>query len=268
MTPGLRELERWGRVAAELADRAGAVLRRYFRTRLAVEAKADHSPVSLADREAEAVMREHLARTLPDHAVMGEEFGGAIPTDRPVWVLDPIDGTKAFLSGRPTFGIALALLMAGEPVLGLVDQPILGDRWLALKGRGLTFNGKRVRTRPCGELTAAVASATSPEMFLDSPREPFLHALRRQVRFFVWGGDCVGYALMASGFADLVVERDLRPYDFLPLIPIVREAGGVISDFEGRPLGPDSAGEVLAAGDPRLHAVVVALARTALRPAG
>ncbi len=262
------DLDRCAEVACELADLAGAVLRRHFRTPLAVEDKADRSPVSRADREAERAMRAHLARVLPDHAVVGEEFGGAFADDRPVWVLDPLDGTRAFLTGRPTFGIALALLKGGRPVLGLVDQPVTGDRWIAVRGRGCRFRGAPARTRPCPGLAAAVASTTSPEMFLGTSREALYHALRRRVRFFVYGGDCIGYALLAAGFADLVVERELAPHDFLPLVPLVEEAGGVVTDLAGDPLGPTSAGEVVAAGDARVHAEVLALARTTLRPAG
>lgn len=260
--------ESWIAVAHELADIAGPILRRHFRTPVAAETKPDRTPVTVADREAEAAMRRHLARRLPDHAVAGEEYGGEIACSGPVWCIDPIDGTKAFLAGRPTFGLAVALVVDGEPVLGLVDQPIVGDRWIAARGHGLRWNGRPVRARPCAALADAIASATSPEMFLDTPLEPFYRTLCRRVRFFVYGGDCVGYALMASGLSDLVVEADLKPFDFLPLVPVVEEAGGRFTDLSGH--RPDPAGSgvaVVAAGDARIHAAVLELAAQLLRPA-
>ncbi len=248
-------------LACELADLAGEIVRRHFRRPLAVEIKGDLSPVTIADREAEAAMRRRLAEAAPDHAIFGEEYGDAENAAGLAWCLDPIDGTKAFLTGRPMFGTLVALLADGAPVLAVIDQPITRDRWTAVRGGGARFNGRRVHSRACPELARAAASATSPDMFTTPRQQAALALLRRSVALMVWGGDCIGYALMASGFCDLVIEAGLKTYDFLPLVPVIEEAGGRITDWQGRPLSLASGGEVLACGDPKLHEAVLTLLR-------
>ncbi len=246
-------------LALELADLAGEVVRAHFRTPLDVERKEDESPVTAADRKAEQVMRRRLLEAVPDHAVLGEEYAHREGRTPFAWCLDPIDGTKAFITGRPLFAVLVALLFEGRPVLTVVDQPILGDRWTACRGHGARWNGRPIRTRPCPDLARASASATSPDMFESPAQQRALARLQQRVGLMVWGGDAVGYALMASGFVDVVVEASLKPYDYLPLVPLIEEAGGRISDWQGRPLGLDSAGEVVAVGDPRLHGPLLEL---------
>jgi inositol-phosphate phosphatase/L-galactose 1-phosphate phosphatase/histidinol-phosphatase len=241
--------------AERLADAAGQVIRKHFRNpALTVEAKPDLSPVTDADRAVEAALRDEVARAHPHHGFVGEEFEPVNPEADHVWVVDPIDGTKAFLAGKPTFGTLIALLHRGTPLLGIVDHPALGERWVGAVGHPTTHNGKPVRARRCPELNAAVLYASSPEMFQGEDRARF-EALRSAVRVNGWGGDCYSYGLIASGFVDLVAEASMGPHDFLPLVPVVEGAGGRITDWEGRPLtlSVGTKGRVLAAGDPALH---------------
>jgi len=247
-------------LAMRLAEAAGAVVRRYFRTPVAVEDKADHSPVTIADREAEAAMRRLINAAAPGHGILGEEYGPERTDAEWVWVLDPIDGTKAFITGKPSFGTLIALLHQGRPVLGVIDQAIIQERWIGVAGRPTTLNGQAVRVRPCPELRLAALYATAPEMFSGTDATAF-EDLRRRVKLPRYGADCYAYGLLAAGFVDLVVEASLQPYDYLPLVPVIEGAGGITSDWQGRPLGLDNAdgGRAIAAGDPRMHRAALAV---------
>ncbi len=244
-------------LAHRLADEAGAILRRYFRRPIAIGRKADRSPVTIADRKAERAMRRLIAARFPAHGIIGEEYGSVRADTDHVWVLDPVDGTKSFISGVPLFGILIALAYRGKPVLGVIDQPILKERWLGAAGRRTTLNGKPVKTRACARIGAATLYATSPDMFARGEARSFAR-LGRRVGLARFGADCYAYALLAGGFIDLVVEAQLKPYDFSALAPIVTGAGGTITDWRGKALDLASDGRVIAAGDP-------ALAKTARR---
>ncbi len=230
----------------------------YFRTGVAVEDKADLSPVTAADRAAEAAMRQLIERRFPDHGILGEEFGPTRAEAEHVWVLDPIDGTKSFISGVPLFGTLIALTCAGRPILGVIDQPILGERWSGAAGRASTLNGRTIRVRPCPRLAAASLFATSPDMFHGSDAAAFARvaAAAKLVRY---GADCYAYGLLAAGFVDLVLEASLKPYDFCAIAPVVEGAGGVASDWRGSALGLRSDGRVAVGGDRRVHAEALAL---------
>jgi inositol-phosphate phosphatase / L-galactose 1-phosphate phosphatase / histidinol-phosphatase len=231
-------------LAESLADAAGVIVRGYFRQKIAVDDKSDLTPVTIADREAEAAM----------HGIIGEEHGRLRSDAEHVWVLDPIDGTKSFISGIPLFGTLIALTQRGRPVLGVVDQPILRERWVGAKGRATTLNGAPVRTRPCPSLTAATLFSTAPEiMFKGADAEGFAR-LSGAVKLARNGADCYAYAQLASGFIDLVVEGGLKPYDYCAVVPVIEGAGGVITDWQGGALDLDSDGRVVAAGDPKLAA--------------
>jgi inositol-phosphate phosphatase/L-galactose 1-phosphate phosphatase/histidinol-phosphatase len=243
------------RFAERMADISGEAARRHFRNpALTIEAKPDHSPVTEADRAIELALRKEVAAALPDHGFVGEEYPPEKPDAEFVWVIDPIDGTKAFLAGKPTFGTLIALLQRGRPLLGVIDHPALGERWIGAVGHPTTHNGRKVHARRCAEFGNAVLYASSPEMFKGDDRSRF-ETLRSQVGVNGWGGDCYSYGLLASGFIDLVVEAGLGPYDFLALIPVIEGAGGRVTDWEGHPLAlaGGAKGRVLAAGDPRLH---------------
>lgn len=250
-------------LALNLADASGPVILDYFRTNLAVEQKADASPVTRADRETETVLREMLAAEAPDHGVLGEEYGSERLDAEYVWVLDPIDGTRAFVNGIPLFGTLIALTQNGTPVLGVIDHPALDERWLGVAGApslhwGRGDNGVPVQSRPCGGLDQARLCATSPEMFSSDQLVRFqnVSAAARDTRF---GTDCYAYSMVASGQTDLVVEAGMQPYDYLAHAVVVAGAGGIITDWQGAPLTLASPGTVLAAGDQKVHAAALEL---------
>jgi inositol-phosphate phosphatase / L-galactose 1-phosphate phosphatase / histidinol-phosphatase len=246
-------------LAEKLADAAGTIIRRFFRQPIAVNDKADLTPVTIADREAEAAMRALIEKSFPAHGIIGEEHGRLREDAEFVWVLDPIDGTKNFISGIPLFGTLIGLAHRGRPVLGVIDQPILGERWLGAEGKPSTLNGAPIRTRACAALDRATLYATSPDMFRGPDAERFAR-LKAAVKLARFGADCYAYAQLASGFIDLVVEADLKPYDYCALVPVIAGAGGAMTDWAGRDLTIGSSGKVIAAGDPGL----VAPARAAL----
>ena len=249
-------------LAHALADAAGAAIRPYFRSGVASERKEDASPVTLADRAAEEAMRRILKAEAGRDTVIGEEFGTDPGTSGRSWVLDPIDGTSGFLAGRPIFGTLIALLVDGFPVLGVIDQPILRERWVGVIGQPTTFNGTAIRTRPCRELSEATIATTGPHYFSQHEGDHFMAlAAKTDYRRMVMGGDCYNYALLAGGHLDVICEANLKLHDWAALVPVVEGAGGVMSDWNGEPLHQESDGHVLALGDPaRLDDVVEALA--------
>lgn len=238
------------------------MLRPAFRAGLAADTKPDDSPVTEADRGAERAMRQVLRAACPADGILGEEFGAERPEARRCWVLDPLDGTRAFITGRPSFGILLALMEEDRPLIGIIDQPVLRERWVGIAGQPTRFTGPfggRIGCRPCPRLELAELSATSPEMFgADLPR---FHRLAARTRRTVWGGDCYGYGLLALGQSDIVAEADLKPWDWAALLPVIEGAGGRMTDWEGQPLRRDGTGQALAVGDPALLSQAVDLLR-------
>ena len=244
-------------LAHRLADAAGAVIAPYFRADATVETKSDASPVTAADRAAEAAMRAIVERERPDDGIVGEEYGPLRATSRRLWVFDPIDGTRAFIAGRPTFATLIALLEDGVPVLGVIDQCIARDRWVGAVGQPTTLNGSIVRARTCDGLAQAYLATTSPYLF-DAAGAASFQRLRSAARDVLYGGDCHNYALVATGCLDLVVESGLKLYDWAALVPVVSGAGGIMCDWAGAPLRHGSDGRVVAAGDARVAADVLA----------
>jgi histidinol phosphatase-like enzyme (inositol monophosphatase family) len=244
--------------ALTLADSAGDILRRYFRTPIGFDDKADASPVTIADREVEAVMREAITKKFPDDGIFGEEMG-SVHIDAPfVWVLDPIDGTKSFISGKPLFGTLIGIAEQGRPVFGIIDQPISRERWCGGRGSPATLNGKSQKISDKTSLKDAILYATTPYMFQGTDRVSF-ERLASGVKHPLFGADCYAYGLLASGYADIVCEADLKPYDFCGPAAVVESAGGVITDWEGQPLTIRSGGRVLAAATPGLHRAALAV---------
>ena len=242
-------------LAEQLADTAAGVVLKYFRGPLDIDAKADASPVTIADKEAEAAMRAVIEDAQPDHGIVGEEMDDRNSGADYVWVLDPIDGTQSFVTGKPVFGTLIALMRNGTPVLGVMDIPALKERWVGVQGKPTTFNGDAVSVRACGDVAKAWLYATSPHMFEDADF-PAFERLRKASWRAIYGAECMAYGLLANGWVDIVCEGTMELHDFAPMVPIVEGAGGVISDWQGRPLGPngDGDGTVLATGDKAVHA--------------
>jgi inositol-phosphate phosphatase/L-galactose 1-phosphate phosphatase/histidinol-phosphatase len=246
-------------LAGRLADASRPVVLRHYRPGIGFEDKADASPVTAADREAEAAMRAIVAAEHPDHGIVGEELEAVAPDAEYVWVFDPIDGTRSFISGIPLFGTLIALCRHGKPILGVIDQPVLDERWVGAAGRPTTLNGAPVRGRPCPDLAAATVCATTPDMFHAPPDDAF-YRLADAVKLVRFGTECYAYGLLASGWVDLVAEANMKVVDYISLVPVVEGAGGVISDWQGRPLDLGcGATRVLAAGDATAHARALAL---------
>lgn len=254
--PTPQQLDGFAAFALELAEASRALCREYFRSDLTVDSKADETPVTLADREVETLLRTRIQARYPDHGVLGEEQGLVGADDGFLWVLDPIDGTKQFICGKGGFGTLIALSWRGRPLIGVIEMPILGERWVGVVGGSSHFEDYRgrhkARVRSCPALSAAVLATTAPEAF-DAAEFASFQALRGAVSLTIYGNDCYGYALLASGYLDLVVEAGLRSYDFMALVPVIEGAGGKITDWQGQPLGLKSDGRVLAAGDAAAH---------------
>jgi histidinol phosphatase-like enzyme (inositol monophosphatase family) len=245
--------------ATAAVDVAGAVIRPLFRSALQTDLKSDRTPVTIADRTAEQAMRAVLAERFPDHGIQGEEFGVDRPNARLRWVLDPIDGTRAFITGRPVFGTLVALTEGGRPILGIIDQPITGERWIGAAGRPTEFRGPFGGTagcRRCPALAEAELSCTGP--FLLGSDMGRWQRLADMVQRVSWGGDCYAYGLLALGHIDVIAEATMKPWDWAALVPVIQGAGGRITDWHGAPLRTEGDGRVLAVGDPALLAPAVA----------
>jgi len=239
-------------LSARLADAARAIARAHFRAPLVVERKADLSPVTVVDRAIETEMRRMIRAEFPAHGIRGEEFaaegGGESGGGEFTWVLDPIDGTKSYISGFPLFGSLIALLCAERPVLGIIEAPALEERWFGCEGQRTQFNGRPAAASGCRELSAARVYTTTTDNFTTDERRRF-DALCGAAAMRRYGGDCYLYGMLASGHCDLVIETRLKPHDYLAMIPVIEGAGGRISDWSGTGLGSSSSddGRVLAA---------------------
>lgn len=246
--------------AEAAAEVAGAVIRPFFRQGLAADDKADASPVTIADRSAELAMRAVLAQRFPEHGILGEEFGLDRPAARFRWVLDPVDGTRAFITGRPQFGTLIGLLDGARPILGLIDQPITGERWIGVEGQRTRFSGRygRAGCRPCKRLEDAELSCTSPDLFTAEQAAGFKR-VQAAARRTSWGGDCYAYGLLALGSIDVIVEPGLKVWDWAALLPVIEGAGGAMRTWQGGTLDPDGGGDVVAVGDVALLPEVLSL---------
>ncbi len=248
--------------AIEIADLARSISLKYFRQPLDIAQKADSSPVTIADQQTEDLIRAEISRRFPDHGFYGEESGQTATDAKWVWVVDPIDGTTSFSTGKPTFGTLIALLYEGAPVLGIVDLPALDDRWVGVKGRPTLYNGVEVRTNADATDVASCSAYTTTTKMFDSDALKRYQSLEKSCKFSVFGADCLGYGLLASGFTEIVVEDSLEPYDYMSLVPVVEGAGGCISDWEGQPLVLGSGKQVVATANVELHQKVLKALRS------
>ena len=244
----------------ELASVSGETILPFFRTALSIEDKGrpgGFDPVTAADHAAETAMRTLIRRTFPDHGIIGEEYGKERSDSEYVWVLDPIDGTKSFISGMPVWGTLIALLRSGEPVFGMMNQPFMRERFSGDGGKA-QYRGpagtRDLRVRACAALADAVLFTTSPLLMTATERESFVR-IEQRVRLSRYGGDCYAYCMLAAGHVDLVIEAGLKPYDVLPLLPIIAGAGGVVTTWDGGK--PHAGGRIIAAGDKSVHAAAL-----------
>lgn len=249
--------------AHRLADASGAAIRPYFRQRIEVThkpGKGIFDPVTEADRGGEQAIRAIIDRERPDDGILGEEFGEKTGSNGLRWVLDPVDGTRAFITGRHEWGSLIALEQNEVPVLGLIDQPVLSERFLGVHGRTVLMEGDKrtvLKVRECAELKDAILCATDPGQYFSHPQQAAFARVQSAVRLTRYCGDCYLFAVLAMGFVDIVIEANFSRWDIAALIPIVEGAGGVITSWDG---GDCRDGKtILACGDRRVHAQAMAL---------
>jgi myo-inositol-1(or 4)-monophosphatase len=239
----------------QLATASGDTILPFFRTALAIENKktGGFDPVTEADRAAEQAMRALIRKQFPDHGILGEEYGSERTDAEYVWVLDPIDGTKSFISGMVAWGTLIGLMRFGEPVFGLMHQPFTRERFSG-DGGGARYRGpagdRKLRVRECASLTDALLSTTSPLLMNEADRAIF-RKVENKVKLSRYGGDCYAYCMLAAGHIDLIIETEIKPHDIVPLIPIIVGAGGIVSTWENGPA--QNAGRIVVAGDKRVH---------------
>ena len=248
--------------AGHLADAAGKVVRQYFRQPFEIITKADESPVTIADREAERVMRELIEATYPEHGILGEEHGTVRGDAEYVWYLDPIDGTKSFISGIPLFGTLIGLAKKDgdvhRPWMGVIDQAVSGERWIGAPGHGTTFNGQPTHVRRCPSVANATLFTTSPEYFEGDRLEKY-QRVEDTAHLTRYGTDCYAFAVLSSGHIDLIVEAGLNVYDYCAVVPVIENAGGIVTDWQGNPKILDDENTIVAAGDVATHAETLKL---------
>jgi myo-inositol-1(or 4)-monophosphatase len=245
-----------------LATVSGEAILPFFRTSLGIENKGGtgaFDPVTAADRAAETAMRTLIRESFPDHGIVGEEFGSERTEAEYVWVLDPIDGTKSFIAGMPAWGTLIALTRAGEPVYGMMHQPFTRERFTgdsnSARYRG-PVGDRALHVRRCPQLSEAMLMTTSPLLMKDADRAAF-GKVEQAAKLSRYGGDCYAYCMLAAGHVDLVIETELKPYDILPLVPIIAGAGGIVTTWDGG--SPKAGGRIIAAGDARVHEAAMAL---------
>ena len=256
--------------ANELADASGIVIQKYFRSKMKVEDKEDDSPVTIADREAETVLRDMISAKFPDHDILGEEHGYEATGSRWKWVIDPIDGTRSFVAGMPIFGTLISLLDHEVPLFGIIDVPIIGERWLGIRNKECLFynnqeTGKAKLCKASGQkkIEQSILYSADPAMF-NTSQKPNFDRISSQVKLLRYGGDCYSYGLLASGYIDLVVEADLKIYDVMALVPVVENAGGVITDWQGKnSFNEGWDGCLVAAASSELHSQALMLLQNA-----
>ncbi len=243
----------------ELAKISGETILPFFRTSLEIENKkpGGFDPVTAADRAAEAKMRAEITKVFAEHGILGEEFGVLLPDAEYVWVLDPIDGTKSFISGMVAWGTLIGLMRFGEPIYGMMHQPFTREHFFG-DGGAAHYRGpagqRELRVRACAALRDAVLFTTSPLLMNKADRAAF-GKVENAVKLSRYGGDCYAYCMLAAGHIDLIVETEIKPHDIVPLIPIIAGAGGIVTTWEGGPA--QGGGRIVVAGDKRVHAAAI-----------
>lgn len=262
-----REIETYTAFACRLVELAGRAILPHFRATLTVENKAavgGYDPVTIADRAAEQAIRDEIARNYPGHGIRGEEYGFQRGRDDLTWVIDPIDGTRAFVIGLLHWGVLIALNDGERPVIGVMHQPYVGETFVGSRLGAELRRGaetRKLKTRRCAALSDAIVCATDPAMFSAPGERDAFHAITTKARARRYGTDCYAYSVLAAGFADLVIESRLKAYDIQPLIPVIEGAGGIVTNWSGG--AADEGGQVIAAGDRELHAAALEILKSA-----
>ena len=249
----MNDIKEFKLFAKHLAEISGKIIRNYFRTQIKIDSKADDSPVTIADKKAEEIMREEIMKQFPDHGILGEEFGEHNSSSSYKWILDPIDGTKSFICGTITFGTLIALVKDGEPILGVINQPILKE-FLFGDNNSAELNDQKVKVRQCENFSDAVLLTTD---YLDVKKYQNgnkFDELTGKVKLYRNWGDCFGYYLLATGFADIMVDPIMNIWDSMALIPVIKGAGGIITDYQGK--DPVKGNSIIAAS-PEIHNKVI-----------
>ena len=249
----MKKLEKkYLKLANECADISGRIISKYFRKKIKIETKSDNSPVTKADKESEKKIRDLIIKKAPECGFFGEESGKFNINNEYTWVIDPIDGTKSFVTGKPLFGTLIGLMKNNKPYLGILNQPILKERWVGIANNETRYNNVKVKTRNCKKLKGSKMYSTSPMMFIGKNQTVY-RRVRAKIGETLFGADCYAHGLMASGFVDVILEANLKPYDYLASAAIISGAGGKITDWKGNDLNLDSDGRILASGDPKIH---------------
>ena len=251
----MNELIEYKNFCKVLAMASAEVIRRYFRTGISVESKSDNSPVTIADKKAEEIMRELIMKQFPEHGIFGEEFGETNKDAEYKWILDPIDGTKSFICGAYSFGTLIGLLKNNQPIIGVYNHPILND-FLIGDNFETTINGEKTSIRNCESLEQAVLLTTDHLNIDEYQNIEKFNQLIKTVKLYRNWGDCYGYYLLTTGYADVMIDPIMSPWDLLPLIPIINGAGGIITDYQGN---DPVKGKSAVAASPQIHSKVISL---------
>jgi len=249
----LEGLENFKSFAKHLSIVSGTVINSYFRSGVKVDSKSDSSPVTIADKKAEELMREEIMKKFPDHGIIGEEFGKHNESSDYQWILDPIDGTKSFICGAVTFGTLIALTFKGNPILGVINQPVLKE-FLIGDNNFTELNGNKVRVRETNNLSDAVLLATDHFGIGEYFNQEKFNELAKQVKLYRNWGDCYGYYLVATGFADIMIDPIMSIWDSMALIPVIKGAGGIITDYKGEDA---ISGTSIVASTPGIHSEII-----------
>ncbi len=239
--------------ANRFADISRAIIHKEIYQPREVTIKSNFSPVTPVDQKVERALRTAVETTFPEHGIVGEEYDSCNADSEYVWVLDPIDGTMAFIAGLPTFSTLIALTWRGSPILGIMDSPVTRERWVGVDGTGTTLNGETIQSRACNTLGVAFAHTSSPLYFETDSDVAAYDRIRNAVQFLIFGGGCHAFGRVAHGYVDVCFETAHDIHDYLALVPIITNAGGVISDWQGRPLTLSSGTRFLACGDREVH---------------
>ena len=249
----MQQLEKkYLKIANECAEASGKILKKYFRTKVKIETKSDNSPVTRADKESEKKIRDIIIKKAPECGFYGEETGKFNTNNEYVWVVDPLDGTKGFITGKPLFCTLIGLMKNNKPYIGIINQPILNERWQGIANKESRFNNSKIRTRKCKKLRGLRMYATSPMMF-GGKNQKVYKSVRSKIGETLFGADSFAHGLLSSGLVDVLLEANLKPYDFIASAAVVSGAGGKFSDWNGNDLNLDSDGRILATGDPKIH---------------